>query len=86
MILVKPRIAILFITAMLALAGCKPEKHHSTPTVRNAENIYANANAGMFAPAVRSALPRVYVPNIVLQINILVLSISLAIHLETFIA
>lgn len=30
---------------------------------QNSTNIYAYANANMFSPAVRNALPRVYVPN-----------------------
>lgn len=35
------------------------------PPVIDSRNIYANAKAGMFADAVRNALPRVYVPNTV---------------------
>ena len=60
--LAKQGIIVLLIAIILAPAGCKPKKTEM-PQVHNSSNIYADTNAGMFAEAVRSALPRVYVPN-----------------------
>lgn len=44
--------------------GCAaPPPLPGMPPVLDPTNIYAETNAGMLAPAVQSALPRVYVPN-----------------------
>lgn len=69
---IKYSISILLIVAILGSEGCKPQKKKESktlgslpgmPFVRDPKNIYADANAGMYAEGVRNALPRVYVPN-----------------------
>lgn len=63
MTLTKRIFITLLIANLLLVSGCKPGKQKDISHQKNNINIYANAGAGMFADAVRNALPRVYVPN-----------------------
>lgn len=51
----------LLIILLVFISGCK-EQHFKSEKTSN-RNIYQEAQAGMYSPAVQSALPRVYVPN-----------------------
>ena len=63
------KIIVLCVGIICLILFVKPflieSKHLTHPVLspENTNNIYAYANANMFAPAVRDALPRVYVPN-----------------------
>ncbi|RKF35708.1 YncE family protein [Paraburkholderia fungorum] len=50
--------------AACVLAAPTPDTVAGMPAVVNASNLYSEAGAGHFSPAVKDALPRIYVPNL----------------------
>jgi YVTN family beta-propeller protein len=50
--------------AASVLAAPTPNTVAGMPPVVNASNLYSEAGAGHFSPAVKDALPRIYVPNL----------------------
>lgn len=65
MAFIKQCLLLFLVTCLVCSCNESNQKQPLTgmPAVRDSSNIYADANAGMFSPVARSAIPRVYVPN-----------------------